>query len=106
MTVFGHGVDGAAGVGATGGVVGMRAFAATPAVIAPRHHAIHFFPGILSDIAHPELAIVRVEAPAPGIAEAVGVYLRTILREYASVVVACRTAGKGICGRDGIVRGA
>src|SRR5437870_2449822 len=49
----------------------MFPLADVPAVVAPLLDVIDLFPSILADVAHPQIAGLAIEAPAPRIAKAI-----------------------------------
>ena len=83
MVVFGVGIDqrvaAALGRATARRVEAVRALAESPAVVAARDDAVDFLPGVLADVADPQVARRRVEAESPGVAQAVGVDLRALL---------------------------
>src|SRR5690606_13655866 len=101
-TIFGNWIDGAGGVRTAISAICMRALATAPAVVAALDDAIDLFPGALPHIPQPQLIAARVETPAPGIAQAIGVDLRTVVREVARVHTAERIACEGIAAGDAI----
>src|SRR5262249_39337840 len=81
------------------GVVSDLSFVATPAVILAAFDDVDLFPVLLADVTRPQRPADRVEAPAPWIAQTPRVDLRTAARSCAA-----RVRGKGIVGRNGVLR--
>src|SRR5690606_22697369 len=65
--------------------VGVRAFATAPAVVQTWSDDVHLLAARLVDVAQPQCAVLAIEAPAPRIAKAVCIYLRT-----GALVATCR----------------
>src|SRR5688500_15694782 len=82
----------------------LRALETFPAVVAAAHDSIHFFEQALTDVAEPHVVSLAIEAPAPGIAEADGVNLGTVLRAGAVHIAERGAGGERIVGRDAIER--
>src|SRR5687768_1564167 len=77
----------------------VRTLATVPAVVAATLDGVHLLERTLPDVGEPERAVGTVEAPAPGIAQAPRVDLRTFAART-------RTAGRARrIGRERVVRG-
>src|SRR5438105_2336214 len=77
MRVFDEWIDEGAGARASPGWMTGRPFAVVPSIVAPRLNAIHLLDQALSHVAEPQFSGDAVEAEAPGVAQPVGIDLRS-----------------------------